>query len=341
MPNARVLAAVVASFVIAAVLDLAIAPWPYVSSPLYALPILLAARLPAPGLVAATAGLAIAIDFASGLVQGTPLVVLLLDTLALAIIGYLAILLGQQRQAAERAAKEAAEAQERLERFIAMVTHELRNPLAALSGHVQLVRRRVGQWGDGAKREQEALLTAEHAVRRITRLTADLQAAAHLGTAGFEPARVRMDLATTAREVVELRQSASPDHPLRLEAPDQLEGEWDPDRIGQVLTNLLSNAVKFSPSGCEVRVTIRQQESEALVCIADRGPGIPPESIGALFRPFVRLAQQSEIEGTGLGLYIAAGIVQAHGGRIWVESELGQGSRFCFTLPLQPDPPRS
>ena len=110
----------------------------------------------------------------------------------------------------------------------------------------------------------------------------------------------------------------------------------DYERTRQVLENLVSNAVKYSPDGGAIRITGRAADDHALISISDQGIGIAPEEQGKLFRRFYRVDNRlrRETQGVGLGLFLARAIVEAQGGRIWVESQPGRGSRFSFTLPL-------
>ena len=115
--------------------------------------------------------------------------------------------------------------------------------------------------------------------------------------------------------------------------PELPEVVVDIQRIGQVVSNLVGNAIKFTPEGGTIRFSARQQDNEIIVSVADTGPGIPPEHLAKVFDWFWQ-AERSKHMGSGLGLSIAKGIVEAHGGRIWVQSQLGKGSSFLFTLPL-------
>ena len=107
----------------------------------------------------------------------------------------------------------------------------------------------------------------------------------------------------------------------------------DGPRVGQVLSNLLSNAIKFSRPGGKIVVSAREQDHTVVVCVSDDGPGIPRENLSKVFDRYWQASETSRA-GMGLGLSIAKGIVEAHGGKIWVDSELGKGSSFSFTLPL-------
>jgi signal transduction histidine kinase len=111
----------------------------------------------------------------------------------------------------------------------------------------------------------------------------------------------------------------------------------DPDRVLQTLTNLLSNAIKFSEPGREVAVEVRRENGSAVFAVRDEGRGIPPDKLEAIFRRFVQVdaSDARQKGGTGLGLAIARSIVQQHGGKIWVESTVGEGSTFYFTMPVR------
>ncbi|MBL8151994.1 MAG: hypothetical protein JNN15_18900, partial [Blastocatellia bacterium] len=124
---------------------------------------------------------------------------------------------------------------------------------------------------------------------------------------------------------------------LKLVLPEEeIEIVGDYGRLYEVIDNLIGNAVKYSPDNVEVKVKLEKMETGIRVSITDRGIGIEPVDIPKLFQKFSRLdsARQRQISGTGLGLYICRSIIEAHGGRIWVESEVGKGSSFCFTLPF-------
>jgi signal transduction histidine kinase len=114
----------------------------------------------------------------------------------------------------------------------------------------------------------------------------------------------------------------------------------DPERLERVLSNLLSNALKYSTPGTPVVVSARPGDGEVVTSVADEGPGIDPADLPHLFDRYFRAGKvRAPHEGLGLGLYITKGLVEAHGGRIWVESEVGQGSTFSFTLPLADQQP--
>ncbi|MCC6174871.1 MAG: PAS domain S-box protein [Chloroflexi bacterium] len=218
---------------------------------------------------------------------------------------------------------------ERLQReFLAMVTHELRNPLTPIRGYANLLQRRRTY-------DERIVRSIVTATDHLDRLIGDLLAVAQLETGHLELRRERMDLVAVARMCAERAQAASPDRRVRVEtAGEQVYGVWDRDRVEQVLDNLLSNAAKYSPAGSEIVVAVEDVGLEARVSVKDQGAGIAADVLPHLFERFTRASTaRSQARGLGLGLFITRGLVEGHGGRIWVESEPGVGSTFRFTLP--------
>ena len=212
--------------------------------------------------------------------------------------------------------------------FLSMAAHELRNPLAALSGYAQILQRR-GSY------DERAVSGITSQAARLQRLIGDLLDVSRLDSGRLELRRTRADLAELARLSAEQVQASSPAHAVRVEAPPRpIEGWWDPDRISQVFDNLLSNAVKYTRDG-EIVVRVEDLGQEARVEIRDHGPGIPPEALPRLFERFYRVGSPgtSGVEGLGLGLYVTRSLVEAHGGRVQVHSVPGEGTTFSFTLP--------
>ncbi len=171
-------------------------------------------------------------------------------------------------------------------------------------------------------------------MERLSRLVRDLQDLSRIERGRFEIHRGRCDLVAAARQVIEEQQSTTDRHRLSLETEvESLPGDWDCVRIAQVLTNLVRNAINYSPDGGDVKVAIEREDDRARVSVSDQGVGIASDEIPRLFRPYTRLERIPGARGTGLGLYITKAIVEAHGGRVGVESQLGKGSTFTFTLP--------
>jgi two-component system sensor histidine kinase KdpD len=122
---------------------------------------------------------------------------------------------------------------------------------------------------------------------------------------------------------------------MALDIPSRLQLVVDPGRLERIFINLIDNAYKYSPEGSEVRVFTRQGKKEVVIGVSDQGVGIAPEDQEDLFEPFSRIGPASRIQGIGLGLVVCRRLVEAHGGRIWVESKPDGGSTFLFTIPLK------
>ena len=210
--------------------------------------------------------------------------------------------------------------------FLAMVSHDLRSPLTVIRASAQLLQRR-GEY------QETTLATILEYADRMARLIEDLADIVRLEEGHLPLQRESFDLVTLARECAAAAEEHSAHHAVSVEASDaSICGEWDRVRLGQVLENLVGNALKHGAEAGEVVVRVEEQDSEALVSIQDSGPGIDPEHVPHLFDRFYRANSRSS--GLGLGLYISRILVDAHGGRIWVESRPGHGSTFTVALPL-------
>ena len=219
--------------------------------------------------------------------------------------------------------------------FLANMSHELRTPLNAIIGFSQALRQRL--FGPINEKQEEYLDDILSSGNHLLSLINDV-----LDLSKIEAGRVELDVAAfSLRETLEkgaaiLRvRAANNGVALSVEPASDVDiVEGDERRIRQVVFNLLSNAVKFTPPGGQVTVASDSVDGEVRVAIADTGPGIAAEDHERIFEEF----QQTDVgvvhrEGTGLGLALSRRLVELHGGRIWVESELGQGSRFVFSLP--------
>jgi signal transduction histidine kinase len=218
---------------------------------------------------------------------------------------------------------------ERMQReFMAIVTHELKGPLTSIKGFAQLMRRQQGY----SERGIDSILLQ---TGQIERLVNDMLDAARSDADRLELQLDRVDLLDVARSAIEQASATTANHAIRLETSQSaLIGDWDYERLVQVFSNLLSNAIKYSPAGGEIVVTIEQTGGEATVSVRDEGLGIPADAIPRMFERFYRVEGSGHgIKGLGLGLYITRSLIEAHGGRIAVTSEVGHGSTFTFTLP--------
>ncbi len=217
--------------------------------------------------------------------------------------------------------------------LVSTVSHELRTPLASLRGFTELMLER-----DFPLAQQREFLTIiQKESLRLTNLindVLDLERGAsgrqvyHFDQVALEP---------LLQETLAVVGAQSTRHPCHLELPATLPPvQGDAARLRQVVLNLLTNAIKYSPRGGVIRVGARLDEHQVVLWIADQGMGIPPDAHANLFQKFYRVdnAETRRIGGTGLGLALVKEIVQAHGGEVWVESEVGLGSTFFFSLPV-------
>lgn len=213
------------------------------------------------------------------------------------------------------------------EDFLAMVSHDLRGPLTVIRANADLLRLR-------RTFEERTVRTILSQVDRMDRLIEDLASVVQVETGGLELNREPVDLPALIRQEVELIESRTDRHTVRIETPPgPVVSACDSKRLAQVLQNLLENAVKYSPAGGEIVVRLEESETEITISITDCGVGIAPQDIPRLFERYYRAGDGEQASGLGLGLYIARMIVEAHGGRIWAESTLGQGSTFTVALP--------
>jgi signal transduction histidine kinase len=215
--------------------------------------------------------------------------------------------------------------------LIGMVSHELRTPLAAVLGFTALLLQR--EFASDERRRYLEIIDTQ--ARRLARLAGDFLDVQLLEGGGLTLVREEFDLVELVREQARLFFLDPGDHKPVLDLPEEpVTLNADRDRLAQVVGNLLSNAVKYSPEGGEVRVTVRNGGSEAVVEVTDEGVGIADEDAERIFEKFFRTDDAStSVGGTGLGLAVAREIVQTHGGTIGVESEPGHGATFTVRLP--------
>jgi signal transduction histidine kinase len=229
---------------------------------------------------------------------------------------------------------EAQQAVSLREEVLAVVSHDLKNPLGSISLSVQLLRRLLPE-GEQGERMRKHTRTIEHSVERMDRLIRDLldMASIHAGQVKLELGRYAAD--DLVREGLVLLEPLAIQKRIELRTRLCRERLWvtcDRDRVYQVLSNLVGNALKFTPEGGRVTVEVEPEGDFVRFSVKDTGPGLPPEALPHLFQPFWQ-ARRTARQGTGLGLFISRGIVEAHGGGLEVDSQEGRGSTFSFTLP--------
>ncbi len=221
--------------------------------------------------------------------------------------------------------------------FIANVSHELRTPLTSIQGYVETL---LEDPKPNPATTQEFLGVIQKNASRMNRLTEDLLALAGVESPDYRLAAQPMRASALVQDAIESLGGIVVDSGIELEpagAPDTLVMA-DPDAMNQVFGNLIENALKYGKAGKRILVGAHLLESEVEFFVRDFGPGIASEHLERIFERFYRVdkARSRESGGTGLGLAIVKHIVLAHGGRVWVESELGAGATFHFTLPLAP-----
>jgi len=219
------------------------------------------------------------------------------------------------------------------EELMAMVSHELRTPLTSLRGFSELLLHREFP----PEQQRRFLGIIQQESTRLAELVNDFLDLRRVEAGRYIFQCEAMDLEGLLRERINMIPSDDGKLSVRLAMSNPVAPVWaDGDSIRQVVTNLLSNAIKYSPHGGEVTVGVRQEGEEVIVWVADQGIGIPPAALPKLFSKFFRVddEQTKKIRGTGLGLALVKEIIEEHQGRVWVESELGKGSTFFFSLPV-------
>jgi signal transduction histidine kinase len=220
--------------------------------------------------------------------------------------------------------------------FVSTVSHDLGSPLQG----IQIMAELIPKLGPVNQAQQDAVVDITRMVAKTATLVHDLLDLGKIEV-GVEMEMEPCQLATVINEAVEVleERAKAKEIALQITLPQTLPFvRGNPIRLGQVVTNLVGNAIKFTPGGGMVTISAWETEGEVAVEVSDTGIGIAPEDQAHIFDKFYRVksTQVSGIEGTGLGLAIVKSIVEGHSGRVWVESEPGQGSTFSFALPIAP-----
>lgn len=223
--------------------------------------------------------------------------------------------------------------------FLSITSHELRTPLTPMKAQLQMLEN--GYFGRLTKKQKESVTILIRNAERLDRIIEDF-----LEVSRIEAARLRFvfretDLKHTVEETVAFMTGfAQEKHiSLQINIPKKLPlVQVDPDRISQVLRNLIHNAIKFSPENSTIEISVGGKENYFLFCVKDQGAGMSSEHQISVFEPFYQIEETIHRQhgGTGLGLTICRGIIEAQQGKIWVESTVGKGSTFYFTVPMTP-----
>jgi PAS domain S-box-containing protein len=216
---------------------------------------------------------------------------------------------------------------------ISTVSHELRSPLTSVKGYTSLLLNRWERLGEEQKRMM--LEQVHHDADRVTRLVTELLDISRLESGRLVLRRQMIDLVGLVHGVLDKVRMMESELAAQVDFPENFPHVYaDPDKIEQVLTNLVENAAKYADPR-SMRVLGAVENGQVTVAVADKGEGIPTSDLPRVFTKFFRRAE-TRPTGSGLGLWISRGLVEAHGGRLVVESEVGRGSVFRFTLPIHP-----
>ncbi|MFN6568328.1 response regulator [Dendronalium sp. ChiSLP03b] len=219
--------------------------------------------------------------------------------------------------------------------FVSVVSHELRTPLTSIHGSLGMLA--SGLLQPNSEQGKRLLKIATDSTERLVRLINDILDIERIESGKVKMEREICNLAELIDSAVNIMQPLANKAGVTLSISSLSVQLWaDPDRIVQTLTNLLSNAIKFSFAGTTVWLAVQQQEHEVLLTVKDTGRGIPSDKLNSIFERFQQVdsSDSRDRDGTGLGLAICQSIVQQHGGCIWVESALSEGSTFFMTLPI-------
>jgi signal transduction histidine kinase len=228
--------------------------------------------------------------------------------------------------------------------FISIVSHELRTPVTLIKGYASTLRRDDAKWDKHTI--SDSLTVIEEEADRLSKMIDDLLDASRLQAGGLSLSRGDVSLPSLAKRVAEKLATQSSHHTIATDFPENFPVLLaDETRIEQVIINLVSNAIKYAPQG-EIKITGQVRPEQVIVCVSDQGPGIEAKDLPHIFDRFYRSTNAvKQTKGAGLGLYLARAIIEAHGGRMWVDSStrpVGQsaqrpkpdsGARICFSLP--------
>ncbi|WP_224363548.1 ATP-binding protein [Hyalangium versicolor] len=228
--------------------------------------------------------------------------------------------------------QEVREALRLREEFMSAAAHELRTPVTTIQTWAEILTRMEVN----SARQQKGLMAISRNTRRLAQLVEHLFAAVWMAPGLPKMERGRFDLGAVVGEKVK-SVSRTTEHPIHVDGADSVIVDGDRERMGDVVAHLLENAIRYSPPGGRIEVELQSDDREAVVSVRDQGPGIPPERQPHVFEPLYEPLPPGATGYTGvvgLGLHLSWQIVEAHGGRIWLESQPGEGTTFCFSVPM-------
>lgn len=214
-----------------------------------------------------------------------------------------------------------------------MASHELKTPITSLKGFTQLLQRRLNDHPNPQVHVFLGRMTTQ--LDRLTHLITELLDISKMESGNLSYQETLVDAGALVREIVENVQAATETHRLLLDGTTPVFVQGDRDRLSQVLVNLLTNAIKYSPGADQIHIHMHATEQAVEIAVQDFGIGIAPEHQERIFDRFYQVTEAGNTlyPGLGIGLFIARTIVERHGGRLWVESQLGTGSTFRLQVP--------
>ncbi len=223
-------------------------------------------------------------------------------------------------------------------RFLTITSHELRSPMTPMKAQLQMLEQ--GYFGDLTGEQKESLNMIVRNAERLDKIISDFLEISRIEAARLKFDFKKTDLTETVDELVKFMEGFAREKHVSLEKNIEPLPEImvDPDRVSQVLRNLIHNAIKFSDENGKIEISAQSKEDHILFTVKDHGTGMTPEDQIRVFEPFYQIdkASHKKYGGTGLGLAICRGIIESQKGKIWVESKLGKGSTFHFTVPTVP-----
>lgn len=250
---------------------------------------------------------------------------------------FLAIQLKQEQSLKEQSLlrqKSLEEESIREKEFLSLTSHQLYTPTSIIRGFSSLLKNQ--KLGTLTPEQQDAVTEIHASSVRMANLVSELLSISQVQANTLTIKKTSTDIEDLIKNIAKhVEQIKNPDHIFQLDLPSSLRPIMiDSEKIRMVIYNLVDNALKYAPHG-QINLKVTQKDEETQFSIEDNGAGIPEEDFNKLFQPFFRGKNILELDnkGTGLGLYIARLIIEAHGGKIWVESKINEGSKFIFTLP--------
>lgn len=226
------------------------------------------------------------------------------------------------------------QAEELKSTFISVISHELKTPVALIKGYVCTIQREDAKWD--SEFIKESLKVIEEESDRLSQLIENLLDATRLQAGGVTLKKSEFSISSTAKRIGERLQTQTSNHKIVVEIPENFPPIFaDEVRIEQVISNLISNSIKYSDNGV-ICISGEERSNLVIICVSDEGEGIAPQDLPYIFDRFYRSADaMRNKKGAGLGLYLAKAIIEAHKGKIWIDTEHGNGAKICFSLPIE------